>query len=147
MKENKFRLRLFLAGMIRRFRLELLRMKGYNIGRKTIVEGGVLLDKLNPRGIVIGSCTLIARGAVILSHDHVKRTINDNPKMYRTSIGSNTFIGINTIILPGVNIGNNVIIGSGSVVTKSFPSNCVIAGNPAKIIKESVKIGPYGKFL
>ncbi|MDN5091633.1 hypothetical protein [Aliarcobacter butzleri] len=42
----------------------------------------------------------------------------------------------NVVIMPEVSIGNNVIIGAGSIVTKSFPSNCVIAGNPAKIIRE-----------
>ena len=49
-------------------------------------------------------------------------------------IGDNCFIGMNAIIMPGVTLGNNVIVGSGSVVTKSFPDDVVVAGNPAKII-------------
>lgn len=52
------------------------------------------------------------------------------------TIGNNVWIGGDATILPGVTIGDNVVIGAGSVVTKSFPSNVVIGGNPAKIIKE-----------
>lgn len=52
------------------------------------------------------------------------------------TIGNNVWIGGDVTILPGVTIGDNVVIGAGAVVTKSFPSDVVIAGNPAKIIKQ-----------
>lgn len=51
------------------------------------------------------------------------------------AIGNNVWIGGDVTILPGVTIGDNVVIGAGSVVTKNFPSDVVIGGNPAKIIK------------
>ena len=51
-------------------------------------------------------------------------------------IGNNVWIGGDATILPGVTIGDNVVIGAGAVVTGSFPSNVVIAGNPARIIKK-----------
>jgi len=51
------------------------------------------------------------------------------------SIGNNVYIGYDTVIMPGVTIGDNVVIGAKSLVTKSFPSNVVIGGVPAKIIK------------
>ncbi len=50
-------------------------------------------------------------------------------------IGDNVFIGMNSIILKGTTIGNNCVIGAGSVVHGKFEDNCIIAGNPAKVIK------------
>ena len=51
-------------------------------------------------------------------------------------IGKDCFIGMNSIILKGTTLGNNVIVGAGSVVHGSFPDNVIIAGNPAKIVKQ-----------
>lgn len=51
------------------------------------------------------------------------------------TIGNNVTLGANVCIMGGINIGNNVSIGAGSVVVKDVPDNCVVAGNPAKIIK------------
>lgn len=50
-------------------------------------------------------------------------------------VGNNVFLGEGTVIMPGVTIGDNVIVGSRSVVTKDLPDNCVAAGIPAKPIK------------
>ena len=49
-------------------------------------------------------------------------------------ICDNCWIGSNSLILKGVTLGNNTIVGAGSVVTKSFPENVIVGGNPAKII-------------
>ena len=51
-------------------------------------------------------------------------------------IGDDCFIGMNSIILKGTTLGNNVIVGAGSVVHGTFPDNCIIAGNPARIVKQ-----------
>lgn len=51
------------------------------------------------------------------------------------TIGSDVWIGGNTVINPGVTIGNNVVIGSGSVVTKDIPDNTIAAGNPCRVIR------------
>lgn len=53
----------------------------------------------------------------------------------RPIIGDNVTLGANVTIIGGVTIGNNVIVGAGSVVVKDVPDNCIVAGNPAKIIK------------
>lgn len=54
----------------------------------------------------------------------------------RPVIGNNVSLGCNTCIIGGVRVGNNVTIGAGSVVVKDIPDNCIVAGNPAKIIRE-----------
>ncbi len=51
-------------------------------------------------------------------------------------IGNNVWIGANSVILPGVNIGDNSVIGAGSIVTKDIPSNVVAVGNPCKVMRE-----------
>lgn len=51
-------------------------------------------------------------------------------------IGNNCWIGANSVICLGVTIGENTVIGAGSVVTKDIPANCVAAGNPCRVIRE-----------
>lgn len=52
----------------------------------------------------------------------------------KVKIGDYVYIGTNALIMPGVTIGDNVLVAAGSVVTKSIPSNVVVGGNPAKIL-------------
>lgn len=54
----------------------------------------------------------------------------------RPTIGNNVTLGVNVCIIGKISIGDNVTVGAGSVVTKDIPDNCVVAGNPAKIIKK-----------
>lgn len=138
--KNNFIVRLFFANIVRKLRVFLLRIKGYNIHYSVIIETGVKLDKLYPKLITINKNTLIASGCVILSHDHCKRLPNNLPYFSETVIGKNCFIAPNSIILPGISIGDQVIVGAGSVVTKDVPNNVVVAGNPAKIIRKNIKM-------
>lgn len=57
-----------------------------------------------------------------------------------TYIGRDCVIGVNAIIMPGVKLGNEVVIGSGSVVTKDIPDNCIAVGNLAKVIKTNIHV-------
>ena len=133
----KFRVRTMVAGHVQFLRVMLARMKGYDIHPSVILERKLHLDRLFPAGIHIGEYCLIASGVTILSHDHCKR-VNGQPLLLETYIGKRCFIAVNATILPGVHIGDEVIVGAGSVVAKNVPSNVVIAGNPAKIIRENI---------
>lgn len=127
--------------IVRRSRILLLHGGGYkNIDKSVIIERGVILDKINPAGIFIGSNTLVGSGTTILSHEHVYRQKNGSCFVTDTTIGKKCFIGVKSIICPGVKIGDECIIGAGSVVTKDIPSNSMAAGVPARIIKTGIKM-------
>lgn len=128
---------------IQKIRYAKLKLLGYkNISNSAIIESKLNLDRVYPEGIHIGDNTLIASRTTILSHEHVKRDIEDsrNPWVTNTYIGKNCFIGVGAMILPGVKIGDEVIIGASSVVTKDIPSNSVAVGNPARVIKSGIKM-------
>ncbi len=86
-------------------------------------------------GVEIGEGTIIAPGVKIISANHDFSDYGKHTKTEPVRIGENCWLGVDCIILPGVQLGNNVIVGAGAIVTKSFPDNCIIAGVPAKIIK------------
>ena len=114
------------------------RVYGMDIGDHTRISRGVRLDRTNPAGLHIGSYTAITRGVSILTHDFVMREWRD------TRIGDNCFIGYNAIVLAGVSIGDHVIVAPESVVVKDVPSNCVVMGNPARVVEQNIVTGPWG---
>lgn len=86
-------------------------------------------------GVYIGDYVNLAPNVGILSanHDLYDQNLYNVKKVV---VGDYSWIGMNSVVLPGVVLGTRTIVGAGSVVTKSFPEGfCVIAGNPAKLIK------------
>lgn len=88
--------------------------------------------------ITIGDRVTIASGTRIITHDGSTWLMRDEQgRRYLYSpvtIGSDVFIGVNCVILPGVTIGDRVVIGAGSVVTRDIPSGHVAAGSPARVL-------------
>lgn len=108
------------------------------IGENTRIARTARLDKTNPRGVHIGKNTSVTFNVSILTHDFINR------KHVNTYVGSNCFLGGNSIILAGVRIGNNCIIGAGSVVTKDVPDGSIAAGNPARVVQSGIETEEYG---
>ena len=123
--------------------IEYLRSQGMRIGEGTVVHSLpslIVLDTTRPWLIEIGKNVKITNGVKILTHGYDWAAIKASTgevlgSAGKVKIGDNCFIGMNAVILKGTTIGNNVIIGAGSLVTGGeYPSNCVIAGNPARVI-------------
>jgi acetyltransferase-like isoleucine patch superfamily enzyme len=114
------------------------RLYGMDIGHDVRISLGARLDKSNPKGIHIGDFTAITHGAAILTHDFVNRLHTD------VYIGRNCFIGYGAIILPGVRVGDSVIVTGNSVVGRDVPSNSVVMGNPARVVENNIVTGPWG---
>lgn len=118
-----------------------LRRLGMDIHPDTQISLKANLDHTNPRGIHIAEGTLVAFGAVILSHD-LARVLHAD-----TYIGKNCFIGAHSIILPGMRIGDGSIVATGSVVTKDVEPNTIVAGNPARVIKTGIRTLKWGVLI
>lgn len=114
---------------------------GMHIDRSARISFGTKLDKTNPKGIYIGEESYIASGALIFTHDYARGIHKD------TYIGKRCFIGANAIVMCGINIGDEVIVGAGAIVTKDVPSHCIVAGNPAKIIKTDIHTKKFGQLI
>lgn len=94
--------------------------------------------------LTIGNNVKIGGGVLIIDTDchpidyQVRRTSNEGTKSAPIVIEDDVWIGAQSIILKGVTIGARTIIGAGSVVTKSIPSDCIAGGNPCKVIKHLI---------
>lgn len=117
------------------------KLYGMDISPKARISFGAKLDKTFAKGIHIDDESYVASGAIIFSHDFSR-----NLKIH-TYIGKKCFIGANAIIMPGVTIGDEVIVGSGAIVTKNVPSNSIVAGNPAKVIKSGIHTKRFGQLI
>ena len=97
------------------------------------------LTCVDDAAIYVGDDTMFAPNVVITTTNH---TINPELREKRMQyvkpvhIGKNVWIGSGAVILPGVTIGDNSVIGAGSIVTKDIPANVVAVGNPCRVLRE-----------
>lgn len=90
-------------------------------------------------GIIIGNNFRMGPGVGLISANH---NLNDYDKWDKSdpiTIGDNVWIGMNSVVLPGVKIGSNIVIGANSVVDKDIPDNAIALGNPCQVVKEKPK--------
>lgn len=121
-------------------RAKILRNMGVIIGKNSEIYPTVNFGS-EPYLIEIGDNVRIASGVMLTTHDGGLWVLRNSGKLKnadkfgKIKIGNNVHIGINTIIMPGVTIGDNVVVGAGAVVTKDIPSYSVAVGVPAKVIE------------
>ena len=123
------------------FVIKLQRSRGVKIGKNCHFSPYVLLDLLHPELITIEDNVTIASNSMIFAH--VNPTTNEFLKNHgypRTIkpvvIKNGAIVSVGCIIIAGVTIGKNSIVGAGSVVSQDIPDYCIAVGNPARIIKK-----------
>jgi acetyltransferase-like isoleucine patch superfamily enzyme len=93
----------------------------------------------DPFLVRIGKNTHIVQKTVFVTHDGgtlaLRHLVPDLEITKPITVGENCYLGMGVLVMPGVKIGNNVVIGAGSVVTKDIPDNSVAVGVPARVIK------------
>lgn len=114
--------------------LTVLKKRGMKIGENFSKQQGCFLDPSHCFLIEIGDNVTFSSRVTLFAHDASSKKLTSYVKIGKIKIEDNVFIGANTTILPNVRIGENSIIGAGSVVVKDIPANCVATGNPAKMI-------------
>ncbi|PRY88136.1 sugar O-acetyltransferase [Mongoliibacter ruber] len=115
------------------------------IGENTFINtGGVMLDcnliKIGKNGLIGPNVQIYTATHPLLASERILSPSPDTApyltKALPVTIGDNCWIGGNSIILPGVKIGDNSTIAAGSIVTKDIPSNVLAMGNPARVVKK-----------
>lgn len=97
------------------------------------------LTMVDDTHIYVGDCTMFAPNVVIATAGHpINPELRSQAYQYNmpVHIGKNCWLGAGVLVMPGVTIGDNSVIGAGSVVTKDIPANVVAVGNPCKVLRE-----------
>lgn len=109
--------------------------KGMDIGKEVSVARSATMERAYPKSVHIGDYSRVSIEAMVLGHDYFR-----GKEQSDTYIGHHTVIGGRAIVLPGLKVGNHVFVGAGSVLTKDVPDHCLVAGNPAKILRVGIEL-------
>ncbi len=107
---------------------------GLRVGKDFLRLHGVILDPAHCWLITIGDSVTMAPRVHVLAHDASTNRALGYTRIGRVDIGNRVFIGAEAVVLPNVRIGDDVIIGANSTVTRDVPSGCVFAGSPARFV-------------
>lgn len=122
------------------FTSRVLYYKNISVGNRTAPGLNANCYIQGRNGIVLGHNVRIGPGVGLISANHDLDDYDRWPASAPLTIGSNVWIGMNTVVLPGIAIGDNVAVGANSVVSRDIPSDTIAAGNPCKIIRKKM---PY----
>jgi len=114
--------------------LDKLRRRGLEIGSNVYLAPGTVIDPSFAWLVSIGDHTTLGPGAYVLAHDASTKKHLGYTRVGRVVIGRRVFIGAYSLVLPGVTIGDDVIVGAGSVVRQDVPAGVMVAGNPAVLV-------------
>ena len=127
----------------RKLRPILIRKMGCHVGKNTFFGDYVRMDTSYADMIYIGDYTHVTSGCRLLCHqrDLTDYCVGDNAASlgYKTGeihIGKGVMVGMETIIMPGVTIGDGAIVGAGSIVTRDIPAWTIATGRPARVVKQ-----------
>ncbi|GAH09266.1 unnamed protein product, partial [marine sediment metagenome] len=109
------------------------RLRGVKIGKRVEIGYFVIIDHVYPEHVIIKDRVTISAGVKILAHDDA---YGKERKPQRVLIREGAFIGVNTVIMPGISIGKRAIIGAQSLVNKNIKPKTVNGGVPAKHLKD-----------
>jgi len=125
---------------IQKLRLKCHKLRGLRVGKDVYIGHEVLIDRVYTDQISIGDNSAIGDRTIITAHSNIPTNTNLKKLYPRTvkpvKIGKGVWIAPNVTIIMGVTIGDESVIGTGSVVIRDVPPRTVVAGNPAKILKE-----------
>lgn len=123
------------------------RLRGCDIGKNCKISKSAIIDRAHPKGVHIGDNTRVLIEAMILAHDYSRGALEGYNMWCDTYIGKNCVIGGRAMIMPGIKIGDHVYVAGGAVVSKSVPDHCIVAGNPAVIVRKGTIISDAGQIL
>ena len=138
MEKRKLTTKQKLSRIVRDFHTHVLRWKGCDIGKHSSVARDAHIDFANPKGVHIGEYSRVSVRATVNAHDYFRGGGDVD-----TYIGNHTVVAGQAFICPGVKIGDHCFVAACAVVTKDVPDHCLVAGNPAKIIKKGIEINDY----
>jgi maltose O-acetyltransferase len=117
--------------------IEALVELGLQIGNNVYVAPWVLIDPVAAYLISIGDSCRLAPRVHILAHDATSREALGYTRLAPVNIGSRVFLGADTLVLPGVTIGDDSVIGAGSLVSSDIPAGSLAVGRPARVVGNS----------
>ncbi len=119
--------------------LPLHRLRGVKIGKGCYIDPTAIVETAYPENITLGDDVRITAGAIIMTHikaPHYLRESGLVPSVLKeVVIEDHCFIGVNSVIMPGVRVGKASVVVSGAVVLGDVPPYCMVAGNPAQVVK------------